>query len=145
LIFYCKYCSSPSYSTYVSTTFRNHLLKTHSVEAVGAEPNSIKKARTSLIKEAFCKAGEMESVKLQRREEQVLRGALKPKAAMEALVQLVTVRNLPYNCNAWPELHALLLAANYTGEGLINTSHGYVQKLCSNSFAIHKDILRRRL
>ncbi|KAG7416610.1 Zinc finger BED domain-containing protein DAYSLEEPER [Fusarium oxysporum f. sp. raphani] len=64
---------------------------------------------------------------------------------MEALVQLVTVRNLPYNCNIWPELHALLMVANYTAEELINTSHGHVQKLCSNSYAIHKDILRKKL
>ncbi|KAJ3454605.1 hypothetical protein MRS44_013205 [Fusarium solani] len=145
LVFYCKYCSNPPYSTYVSTTFRNHLLKIHSVEAAGSEPNSTKKARTSLIKEAFNKAGEIEVAKLQEKEEQVLRNALNPKAAMEALVQLVTVRNLPYNCNTWPELHALLMAANYTAEELINTSHGHVQKLCSNSYAIHKDILRKKL
>ncbi|KAK2685302.1 hypothetical protein QWA68_015945 [Fusarium oxysporum] len=145
LVFYCKYCSNPPYSTYVSTTFRNHLLKIHSVEAAGSEPNSTKKVRTSLIKEAFNKAGEIEVAKLQEREEQVLRNVLNPKAAMEALVQLVTVRNLPYNCNTWPELHALLMAANYTAEDLINTSHGHVQKLCSNSYAIHKDILRKKL
>ncbi|KAG7403201.1 hypothetical protein Forpe1208_v016468 [Fusarium oxysporum f. sp. rapae] len=117
----------------------------HSVEAAGSEPNSTKKVRTSLIKEAFNKAGEIQVAKLQEREEQVLRNVLNPKAAMEALVQLVTVRNLPYNCNTWPELHALLMAANYTAEELINTSHGHVQKLCSNSYAIHKDILRKKL
>ncbi|OAQ57444.1 ribonuclease H-like protein [Pochonia chlamydosporia 170] len=145
LVFYCKYCNSPPYSTYVSTTFRNHLLKVHSVEAASAEPNSTKKARTNLLKGAFNKAGEIEVAKLQEREEHVLRNALNRKAAMEAVVQLVTVRNLPYNCNAWPELHALLMAANYTAEDLINTSHGHIQKLCSNSYAIHKDILRKRL
>ncbi|KAK2685873.1 hypothetical protein QWA68_015074 [Fusarium oxysporum] len=48
LVFYCKYCSNPPYSTYVSTTFRNHLLKIHSVEAAGSEPNSTKTVRTSL-------------------------------------------------------------------------------------------------
>ncbi|KJZ68903.1 hypothetical protein HIM_11710 [Hirsutella minnesotensis 3608] len=37
------------------------------------------------------------------------------------------------------------MAANYTAEELINTSHGHVQKLCLNSYAIHKDILRKRL
>ncbi|KAJ3542076.1 hypothetical protein NM208_g2342 [Fusarium decemcellulare] len=99
VVFCCKYCSNPLYSTYVSTTFRNHLLKIHLVEAAGSEPNSAKKARTSLIKEAFNKAGEIEVAKLQEREEQVLRNTLNPKATMEALVQLVTVRNLPYNCD----------------------------------------------
>ncbi|KAH8695872.1 hypothetical protein GQ44DRAFT_634427, partial [Phaeosphaeriaceae sp. PMI808] len=145
LVFYCKYCENPPYSTYVSSTFRNHLLKIHSIEAAGSSLNPIKKARTNLLKEAFNKAGEIEVVKLQEKEEQVLRNALNPKAAMEALVQLVTVRNLPYNCNTWPELHALLMAANYTAEGLINTSHGHTQKLSSNSYFVHKDILRKKL
>lgn len=54
----------------------------------------------------------------------MLRNALNPKAEIEALVQLVTIHNLPYNCNAWPELHAPLMAANYTAEELINTSYG---------------------
>jgi hypothetical protein len=75
----------------------------------------------------------------------VLRNALNPEAAMEALVQLATVRNLPYNCNTWPELQALLMAANYAGQGLINTSHDHVQRLSSNSYVIHKDILRKKL
>jgi hypothetical protein len=75
----------------------------------------------------------------------VLRDALNPKAAIEALVQLVTVRNLPYNCSQWPELHALLIAVNYTAEDLIKLSHGSLQKLVSNSFFIHKDILRKKL
>lgn len=79
------------------------------------------------------------------REEQVLRDALNPKAAIEALVQLVTVRNLPYNCSQWPELHALLLVVNHTAGDIISLSHGSVQKLISNSYFIHKDILRQKL
>ncbi|EKG09431.1 transposase-like protein [Macrophomina phaseolina MS6] len=79
------------------------------------------------------------------REEQVLQDALNPKAAIEALVQLVTVRNLPYNCSQWPELHALLLAVNYTAGEIISLSHGSVQKLVSNSYFVHKDILRQKL
>ncbi|RKK64692.1 hypothetical protein BFJ69_g16609 [Fusarium oxysporum] len=121
-------------------------VRTHTgLEAAGSEPNSTKKVRTSLIKESFNKAGEIEVAKLQEKEEQVLRNVLNPKAAMETLVQLVTVRNLPHNCNTWPELHTLLMAANYTAEELINTSHGHVQKPCSNSYAIHKDIFRKKL
>ena len=86
LVFYCKYCENPPYSTYVSTTFRNHLLKTHSIKAAGSDPNPIKKARTNLLKEAFNKAGEIEVIRLQEREEQVLRNALNLKAAIKALV-----------------------------------------------------------
>lgn len=97
LFFYCKYCENPPYSTYVSTTFRNHLLKTHSVEAAGSDLNSTKKACTNPLKEIFNKAGEIEVIKLQEKEEHVLRNAINSKAAIEALVQLVIVRNHPYN------------------------------------------------
>ncbi|EKG09170.1 transposase-like protein, partial [Macrophomina phaseolina MS6] len=145
LVFYCKYCVSPSYSTYVSTTFRNHLLKVHSIEVKCSEAHPVKRARNSLLKDAFAKAGHVNTVKLQMREEQVLQDALNPKAAIEALVQLVTVRNLPYNCSQWPELHALLLAVNYTAGDIISLSHGSVQKLVSNSYFVHKDILRQKL
>ncbi|KAJ0139804.1 Uncharacterized protein HZ326_17300, partial [Fusarium oxysporum f. sp. albedinis] len=31
-IYYCMHCVSPTYSTTVSTTFRNHLLKIHGIE-----------------------------------------------------------------------------------------------------------------
>ena len=133
LVFYCKYCNSPPYYTYVSTTLRNHVLKVHSVEAASAEPNSTKKACTNLLKEAFNKAWQIEVAKLQERVEHVLRNALNPKGAMEAVLQLVIVRNVKYNRNALPELCALLMAANYTAEDVINTSYSQIQKLCSNS------------
>ncbi|TKA66974.1 hypothetical protein B0A49_12347 [Cryomyces minteri] len=32
LIYYCKYCGNPPYSTTVSTTFRNHLYKQHHIQ-----------------------------------------------------------------------------------------------------------------
>ena len=143
-IYYCKYCTSTPYSTWVSTTFRNHLSKTHSIKVV-IQTHPVKKARTSLLRDVFAKAGQSGVTKLDRQEEQILRNALNPKAILEALVQLVTVRNLPYNCSQWPELHALLMAVNYTSENVISLSHGAVQKLVSNSYFIHKDILRKKL
>src|SRR5580692_12731474 len=143
-MYYCKCCIDTPYSTYVSTTFRNHLSKAHQVEVVTQTVHPLKKARTSLLRDVFAKAGSG-IMKLDGHEEQVLRKALNPKAILEALVQLVTVRNLPYNCSQWPELHALLMAVNYTAENVISLSHGEVQKLVSNSYFIHKDILRNKL
>jgi hypothetical protein len=143
-MYYCKRCIDTPYSTYVSTTFRNHLSKAHQVEVVTQTVHPLKKARTSLLRDVFAKAGSG-IMKLDGHEEQVLRKALNPKAILEALVQLVTVRNLPYNCSQWPELHALLMAVNYTAENVISLSHGEVQKLVSNSYFIHKEILRNKL
>jgi hypothetical protein len=126
LIYYCKYCTSTPYSAYVSTTFRNHLLKTHSIDVVTQSIHPVKKACTSLLRDVFAKAGQSGITRVNGHEEQVLQNALNAKAVVEALVQLVIVRNLLYNCSQWPELHALLMAVNYTAEGVISLSHGTV-------------------
>ncbi|KJZ67979.1 hypothetical protein HIM_12633 [Hirsutella minnesotensis 3608] len=138
------HCINPTYSTTVSTTFRHHLFKVHGIE-LDAHDHPVKKQRDSHIQDAFAKAGEVSAAKQLMRQEDTLRAAVNRKAALEALVQLVTVRNLPYNCSSWPELHALIGAVNYTAEGIISLSHGSIQKLVSNSYCVHKDILQRRL
>src|SRR6266480_3548699 len=134
LVYYCKYCDEPSYSTYVSTTFRNHLLRVHSIDVESTRTHPVKEARMSLPKDAFAKAGHADTTTLKSDDEQVLRNTLNQKAVIETLVQLVTVRNLPYNCSQWPELHALLMAVNPTAENVINLSHGSIQKPVSNSY-----------
>ncbi|KAG7403397.1 hypothetical protein Forpe1208_v016448 [Fusarium oxysporum f. sp. rapae] len=143
-IYYCMHCIDPTYSTTVSTTFRHHLCKVHGIE-LDSHDHPVKKQRDSLIQDAFAKAGEVSAAKRLMRQEDTLRAAVNRKAALEALVQLVTVRNLSYNCSSWPELHALIGAVNYTAEGIISLSHGSIQKLVSNSYCVHKDILQRRL
>jgi hypothetical protein len=109
------------------------------------QPHIVKKTCDSLLRDSFAKAGKINTLKLQVREEEVLRKAVDSKVALEAFVKLVTVRNLPYNCSQWLELHAFVMAINYTAQDLINLSHGSIQKLCSNSYFIHKDILRKKL
>jgi hypothetical protein len=143
-IYYCMHCVSPTYSTTVSTTFRNHLLKIHGIE-LEAHEHPIKKRRDRLIQDAFAKAGEVHAAKQLAKREETLRHAINHKAALEALIQLVTVRNLSYNCSSWPELHALISAVNPAADDLISLSHGSIQKLVSNSFCVHKDMLRRKL
>lgn len=143
-IYYCKHCVNPTYSTTVSTTFRHHLLRVHGIE-LEANEHPIKKRRDNLIKDAFAKAGEINTIKQSVKEDETLRAAVNQKAALEALVQLVTVRNLSYNCSSWPELHAFISAINYTAKDVVSLSHGSIQKLVSNSYCVHKDILRRKL
>ncbi|KAG6980237.1 hypothetical protein FocnCong_v009850 [Fusarium oxysporum f. sp. conglutinans] len=138
------HCVSPTYSTTVSTTFRNHLLKIHGIE-LEAHEHPIKKRRDRLIQDAFAKAGEVHAAKQLAKREKTLRHAINHKAALEALIQLVTVRNLSYNCSSWPELHALISAVNPAADDLISLSHGSIQKLVSNFFCVHKDMLRRKL
>lgn len=128
----------------MSTTFRHHLLKVHGIE-LEAELHPIKRQRDNLIQDAFTKARHIAASKQSTEAEQILRGAINQKAALEALAQLVTVRNLPYNCSSWPELHAFIASFNPCAEGLISLSHGSVQKLVSSSYDTHKDVLRTKL
>lgn len=99
----------------------------------------------SLLKDSFAKAGKINTTKLEIRKEEVLRNVVDRKVALEAFVKLVIVRNLPYNYSQWLELYAFIIAINYTVRDLINLSYGSVQKLCFNSYFIHKDILRKKL
>lgn len=138
------HCVKPPYSTTVSTTFRKHLFNIHGIQ-LDAHEHPIKKQRDSLIQDALAKAGEAHAAKQSIRQEETLRTAVNRKAALEALVRLVTVRNLSYNCSPWPELQALICAVNHTANNLISLSHGSIQKLVSNSYCVHKDILRRKL
>ncbi|OBS16016.1 hypothetical protein FPOA_27828 [Fusarium poae] len=116
----------------------------HGIE-LEAHEHPIKKRRDRLIQDAFAKAGDMYAAKQLAKREETLRHAINHKAALEALIQLVTVRNLSYNCSSWPELHALISAVNPAADDLISLSHGSIQKLVSNSFRVHKDMLRRKL
>ena len=52
-IFYCKHYTGKPYSTWVSTTFRNHLMKAHSIQVVKETIHPVKKARASLLRDVF--------------------------------------------------------------------------------------------
>lgn len=74
-IYYCKHCEDPTYFTTVSTTFRYHLLNTHSIE-LETQEHPLKKQRKSLIKDAFAKAGEISAVRQSVKEQETLRAAI---------------------------------------------------------------------
>src|SRR5438876_8432372 len=84
-------------------------------------------------------------MKLKKQHEEVLRKALNQKAINEALVQLIAVRNLPYNCMTWSELHALLMTVNYIIEDVLRSSAAEVPKLMKSSYITYKNILRKKL
>ena len=76
LIYYCKYCSNPSYSTTVSITFRNHLHKKHHIHVDPEQLHIVKTTCSSLLKDSFAKAGKINTTKLEMHEEEVLRNAV---------------------------------------------------------------------
>jgi len=78
-------------------------------------------------------------------EHHVLRKVVSKPALYEALVQLITLQNLPYNCVEWPEFQALLLMCNYTVEDVLISSHGALPRLIESSFNTHKEVLKCKL
>ena len=78
-------------------------------------------------------------------EERILRAAINRDAFNEALVQLITMRNLPHNAATWPELHALLMTVNYTAEEVAINARATIPKLIEQSYTVHRDILKSKL
>src|SRR5256886_13160391 len=96
-IFYCCYCQNPTYKCESTSAARYHLKRCHGIE-IEVEDVQIKKRRDQRLEDAFQKAGKVSATKLKKQQEEVLRTAINPKAISEALVQLIAVRSLPYNC-----------------------------------------------
>jgi hypothetical protein len=63
----------------------------------------------------------------------------------DAFVQLIVVRNLPYDAVTWPELRALLLAVNYTCEEALIDSSNTVPKIIKEAYVLNKEILKQKL
>jgi hypothetical protein len=112
---------------------------------VEAQENKAKKLRTERLENIWKKTEVQKLQKVEEREERVLKAAINERAVHEALVQLIAVRNLPYNAATWPELQALLMTVNYTVEEVLLHAHGAVPKLIEQSFVVHREILKSKL
>jgi len=84
-------------------------------------------------------------VEREAQEERILRAAINHNTSNEALVQLITTQNLPYNAVTWPKLHALLMTVNYTAEEVVINAKLIVPKLIEQSYIVHRDILKLKL
>ena len=78
-------------------------------------------------------------------EKRTLRAAINRDAFNEALVQPITMRNLPHNAATWPELHALFITVNYTIEEVAINARATIPKLIKQSFTVYHDILKLKL
>jgi hypothetical protein len=64
---------------------------------------------------------------------------------MKALLRLITVRNLPFNCVTWPELHLLGSALNPQSSSAIPTAPATVVKALGETFIAQQDLIRKKL
>ena len=137
---YCRYCSS--YSTYTTTNFRQHLSSKHNIE-ISPQPSKVHEEINDQFQKLCLKAKKIDCL------EEILEHAfeeyLNQEVINEALVSLITTRNLPNRCIEWPELHAFALALNPKAKSILSTAHSTVPKLIESSFQMSKDIIRKKL
>ena len=140
-IWYCSMCEWDSASL---ISARAHLGKRHGIQVQVGEVGA-KRLRQERFTNIINTLGDSKQVEREEQEEKILREAINRKAFNEALVQLITIRNLPYNAASWPELHALLMTVNYTAEEVAINAVGTIPKLIEQSFVVHREILKSKL
>ncbi|KAK9320273.1 hypothetical protein V1517DRAFT_329795 [Lipomyces orientalis] len=132
-IFYCKLCLNPSYSCQSLISARYHLRHSHQIRVADTETKA-KRLREDRLQNIWAMAEEKNLALAREREANGLQAVLNKQALQQALVQLIVLRNLPYNAVEWPELQALLMTVNYTVGPLLKQSHGDVPRMIKNSF-----------
>ena len=84
-------------------------------------------------------------VNREAQEERTLGAAIDRDAFNEALVQLITLRNLLYNAATWPELHVLLITVNYTAKKVVINATATILKLIEQLYIVHRKTLKAKL
>lgn len=143
-IWYCKYKQCSNYRAISTTNARAHLRKIHGITILEAQ-SIVKRATAERLKGLFERQGLQAEDIRKKSQERALTEVLNKQLFLDALVQLICVRNLPYNCVEWPELRALLLTVNQACEHLFIDSHSTVPKLIHNAFVQDKGLLKERL
>lgn len=126
------------------TSVRAHLDKKHGIEIQGGEIRA-KRLREERLSNILNSLQASRQVNREAQEERTLRAAINRDAFNEALVQLITLRNLPHNAATWPELHALLMTVNYTAEEVAINATATIPKLIEQSHTVHREILKAKL
>jgi hypothetical protein len=140
---YCIHCTTtPIYGTIVTTNMRAHLQTKHAI-IVEREPSLIQATTVQQLQQLYLRAdlsGQTEEI-----DAQVFRKYLNQDTINEALVSLIVVRSLPFRTVEWPEFHTFCQVLNPESSDFITTAHSQVRKKIEESFASHKDIVRRKL
>jgi hypothetical protein len=120
-----------------------HFRKIHGITVSEAE-STVKRATAERLKGLFERQGIQAEDIRKKSQERALTEVLNKHLFLNALVQLICVRNLPHNCVEWP-LRALLLTVNQACTHLFINSHTTVPRLINNAFVQDKQLLKERL
>jgi len=126
------------------TSVRAHLAKKHGIEIQAGEIRA-KRLREERLSNILSNLQASRQANREAQEERTLRAAINRDAFNEALVQLITMRNLPHNAATWLELYALLMTVNYTAEEVAINARATISKLIEQSYTVHRDILKSKL
>lgn len=138
---YCSRCNHKGVTSLKRA--RSHLYFRHHIRIV-EELGPIKQATKHTIEGIF---GQQISRQLGQDSEQEkhLQKAINQSAFQEALIQFISVNNLPHRIVESPELRALLLSLNWTASDVLVESHSSVPKLLYTAFMSHKRIVKQKL
>ena len=129
-IYYYSY-SECSYSASITTNFRKHLFNKHNIQ-VEKSISRTKAAAAEQLQELWRQAStENQLVEFNA---QILKSVLNKEVLIQALINLIIVRNLPFRAVEWPEFHAFCQALNPESTSYITTTHSEVSKAISESF-----------
>lgn len=142
LYYYCKLCSkryTNSESAWV------HLKSTYGIQKPEEKKLAVASAADSPLKRSFAATPSKMSAQKERVAQQRMGDVINRERFNEALVRLITVRNLPISAVEWPELEDLLKATNPAVRGQLLQSRGTLPKLMKKSYVAHRNILKSKL
>jgi hypothetical protein len=144
-LYYCKLCTDKPYSGSSTTNIRQHLLSAHEIK-VRLRENQTKAEAHERLAQLYAEAIESE-IDTEEVESAVLKKVLNKDVLRQALVNLIVVRNLPFNAVHWPELHVLcgVLNPESTKSNLIPTSAETIVTCIKESFMDQKDVVRKKV
>ena len=136
------YCSSCSYSSSVTTNIRAHLKSKHEIDVETRQNRTKHEAQNRLI-EYWNQA--MENNEIDEIQSLVLNHVLNTEVIQQALINLITVRNLPFAVTQWPEFHAFCGSLNPVAIEVLPSSPATINKMINKLYEEQKDIVRKAL
>src|SRR5271170_1994853 len=141
-ILYCKYCTEVSYGVRSTSAFRHHLLKKHNIE-ITVQKSQLHIETLDRLQQLYQKAEASDQTK--NFDTYMLQKILNKDLINEALVSLITVRNLSFRMVEWPEFRILCQLLNPESDNCITTAHSEIRKMIYNSWQSKQDIVRKKL
>jgi hypothetical protein len=156
LFYYCKYCTTKSYSTLSTTGLRSHVRTNHPEEVVSQVSTLTPDSALILRLSDMYDTARARNITTEI-EQQVLKATIKRDIIKQALVNLIIARSLPLSIVEWPEFQIFCCTLNsqfnissFTSQAQasilpIPSSHSTVKVWIEQSFKLQQDIVRKTL